>query len=158
MKRLLLSSTLIIIILLMCSCGSKSPYLLLSDVVVKLLEEEGLSNCHITYLPEYHLFESSVELSDTSDEQAAFEFGKETMIYHWIRDGEFELDEREVALFNGDENTIKRYLVVGAIGFRNRDKISGEINVDANENISMIYEQYEIEVAKLYITLEYPSK
>lgn len=137
-------------ILIFCSCGNSSPYLPLSDVVVKLLKEEGLSNCHITNLTKFKHMGFSFQLPDGYNMEDGIKEGIENITDYWIENAEFDLDETEVEAFDGDIETIKRYLVVGVMGYRKWKNQIPEAAIDAGD-IHKQYELFERELALSYV-------
>ena len=136
-------------LLAVTACQKKTENVEVSDVTLKLLESEGLSGCRIKEMAHYSTFEVELEDVDEYDDET-IEFVRDIILEKVYETTVFELDDEQIEASELDEQTVTRYLMIGAIAYEKFGQEEVPDGITPKE-LAALYNELERRVVISYI-------
>ena len=137
------------VLLAVTACQKKAEYVEVSDVAQKLLESEGLSGCRIKEMAHYSTFEVEIADVDEYDDETT-EFVRDIILDKVYKTTVFELDDEQIEASGLDEQTVTRYLMIGAVAYEKfgREEVADGLTP---EELAVLYNELEKRVVFSFI-------
>ena len=101
-----------------CVRKEADQYLPVSDVVDRVLQMNGISNCHITSMIDYKHLEVYRDEDSEYDYQSTIEAAKESVLFSLSDKPTYELDPKEEETFKYGPDQLREMLLIGVIGYQ----------------------------------------